>query len=63
VILSEVATWLERLARLLPELIGLWEAAKAPDPQAHLNASLALVRAMKDQQARETIVEVELDSV
>ncbi len=62
-ILSEVATWLERLARLLPELIGLWEAAKAPNPQQQLEASLALVRAIKDQQARETIIPLEVDDV
>lgn len=53
--ISELAVWLERFARLLPELIGLWEAAKTPDPRDHLNASLALVRKMKDQQAREEI--------
>lgn len=53
--ISELGIWFARIARLLPELIGLWEAAKAPDPKHHLNASLALVRAMKDQQAREEI--------
>lgn len=53
--MGEVATWLGRILAVLPELIGLWEAAKAPNPQDQLNASLALVRAMKDRQAREEI--------
>ena len=53
--IGEVATWLGRILAVLPELIGLWEAAKTPDPKDHLNASLALVRAMKDRQAREEI--------
>jgi hypothetical protein len=53
--LSELGVWLARIAAFLPELIGLWEAAKRPDPRDHLNASLALVRKMKDQQAREEI--------
>ncbi len=53
--IGEVGQWLVRIVGFLPELIGLWEAAKSPDPQQHLDASLALVRKMKDQQARETI--------
>ena len=53
--IGEVATWLGRILAVLPELIGLWEAAKTPDPKDHLNASLALVRAIKDKQAREEI--------
>lgn len=53
--LTEIGIWLTRLAALLPELIGLWEAAKQPNPQQQLNASMALIRSMKDQQAREEI--------
>lgn len=53
--MSEIGIWLARIAGFLPELIGLWESAKKPDPANHLNASLALVRKMKDQQAREEI--------
>ena len=53
--MGEVATWLGRILAVLPELIGLWEAAKQPNPQDQLNASLSLVRAMKDRQAREVI--------
>ena len=53
--MSELGMWLARVAMFLPELMGLWEAAKKPDPQHHLNASLALVRKMKDMQAREEI--------
>jgi hypothetical protein len=55
VILTEIGIWLARIATLLPELIGLWEAAKAEDPQRELQAQLALTRAIKDRQARETI--------
>ncbi len=53
--MSELATWLGRILSVLPELMGLWEASKSPDPQQHLDASLALVRRMKDQQAREEL--------
>lgn len=53
--LSEVATWLSRILAVLPELIGLWEAAKGANPQDELDASLRLVRAMKDRQAAEQI--------
>lgn len=56
--MSEVAQWLARIATFLPELIGLWEAAKQPNPQAHLNASLALVRRMKDAQMLEELGEL-----
>jgi hypothetical protein len=50
---DDVVVWLGRIVKFLPELIGLWQAAKDPNPQAHLNASLALVRKMKDAQAAE----------
>lgn len=53
--MSEVAHWLARIAGFLPELIGLWEAAKVPNPQQQLDASLALVRKMQDVRAREEI--------
>lgn len=61
--IGEVAMWIGRVARLLPELMGLWEAAKAPDPASHLEAALALVRKMKDEQMREeiNIAAMELD--
>ncbi len=52
--MGEVATWLSRILALLPELMGLWEASKGNENQ-QLEASLRLVRAMKDQQAREEI--------
>lgn len=47
--------WMARIVAFLPELIGLWEAAKAPSPSAQLDASLALVRKMQDIRAREEI--------
>ena len=53
--IAEVAIWLTRILSFLPELISLWEAAKSPDPQEQLEASLALVRKIKDQQAAEEI--------
>jgi hypothetical protein len=53
--MTEIAIWLGRIVTFLPELIGLWEAVKQPNPSAHLNASLALVRKMKDQQMKEEL--------
>ncbi len=53
--IGEVATWMARIVGFLPELIGLWEAAKAPSPSGQLDASLALVRKMQDLRAREEI--------
>lgn len=53
--ISEVGMWIGRILAVLPELMGLWEAAKQPDPKQHLDASLALVRKIKDAQAREQI--------
>lgn len=53
--LDELGTWLTRIADFLPAVIGLWEAAKARDPQQELDASLTLVRAMKDRQMREEL--------
>ncbi len=52
--LDELGTWFLRIAALLPELIGLWEASKGNENQ-QLEASLRLVRAIKDRQAREEI--------
>jgi len=52
---SEVALWFERVLGLLPQLIGLWDAAKAKDPQQELAAQLDLTRAIKDRQAKEEI--------
>lgn len=51
--IEELATWGMRLFRLLPEIMGLWEAAKTPDTKAKLDAQLALTRAMERQQALE----------
>ncbi len=53
--LTEIGIWLARIASFLPELIGLWEAAKADNPQQELQAQLNLTRAIKDRQAREQI--------
>lgn len=53
--MDDLVTWVGRIARVLPEFIGLWEASKDPNPKSHLDASLALVRKMKNEQAREEI--------
>lgn len=53
--MDELLTWGVRLFKLLPELMGLWSATKAKDSTAQLDAQLALVRAIEDQQAREEI--------
>jgi hypothetical protein len=53
--ISELGVWLTRIVAFLPELIGLWEAAKRPDPKDQLNASMALVRRMKDAQMAEEL--------
>lgn len=54
-IVVDAAIWLLRVARLMPELVELWEAAKQPDQQAQLEASMRLVRAMSDQRMREEL--------
>ena len=53
--IPEVMTWLTRILAVLPQLVGLWHAAAAKDPRGELEASLALVRAIKDRQALESI--------
>lgn len=53
--MSEVAKWLERIVFLLPSLMGLWNAARSGNTKAELDAQLALTRAIKDRQARETL--------
>lgn len=53
--MSEVALWLGRLLALLPELVGLWKATEARDGKAALEAQLALVRKMEDEQAKAEI--------
>ncbi len=58
--LDEVGQWLTRLVKLLPQILGLWEAVKSPtSPRDELDAQLALVRAMKDMQMREALYRIE----
>ncbi len=52
--LDELGIWLTRIALFLPEIIGLYEAAKGNENQ-QLEASLRLVRKMKDVQMREEL--------
>lgn len=47
--------WLGRAAKLLPELIGLWNAVDTKDEQAELDAALALRRKISDEQMREQL--------
>lgn len=53
--IPEIVMWLERLVSLLPTIIRLWDASRAGDTRAELEASLALVREIKDRQAWEDI--------
>mgnify|MGYP006921350750 CR=1 FL=1 len=53
--IDELVTWGLRLFQLLPEIMGLWNAAKASNAKAKLDAQLALVRKMEDMQALEEI--------
>lgn len=53
--ISEIAMWLDRILSVVPELVGLWDAAKTNDPQQELQAQLDLTRAIKDRQAKEEI--------
>ncbi len=53
--MSEVVLWLGRVLAVLPELIGLWKATEAKDGRAQLEAQLALVRKMEDEQAKAEI--------
>lgn len=53
--LGEIALWLGRILTVLPALAKLWDAVDADDDNAQLEASLDLVRAIKDRQARDTI--------
>jgi len=52
-VIDELIAWGTRLFRLLPEIMGLWEAAKTTDSTRRLEAQLALTRAMERQQALE----------
>lgn len=53
--IDELITWGLRLFRLLPEIMGLWDAVKQPSAKQRLDAQLALERAISDLQAREEI--------
>lgn len=53
--MSEAMTWLGRVVRLLPELIGLWHAVDSKDEAAELDAALALRRKISDEQMREQL--------
>ena len=53
--IDELVTWGLRLFQLLPEIMGLWNAAKVANAKAKLDAQLALVRKMEDMQALEEI--------
>lgn len=53
--MSEIAAWLARILAVLPQFIGLWQAAKSSNSDDHLQASLSLVRAMKDRQMKEDL--------
>lgn len=52
---DELMKWGVRLFTLLPELMGLWEAAREQDAKKKLDASLALIRHIEDMQAKEEL--------
>jgi hypothetical protein len=52
---DELMKWGVRLFTLLPELMGLWEAAREQDAKKKLDASLALIRRIEDMQAKEEL--------
>jgi hypothetical protein len=47
--------WVTRIARLLPEMIGLWNAIDDKDEERTLDALLALRRKVSDAQMHETL--------
>ena len=53
--MDEILTWVVRLAKLLPEIMGLWSAVEDGDAKQRLDAQLALERRISDMQAREEI--------
>lgn len=53
--MSELALWVSRIARLLPEMIGLWKAVESKDEQPTLDAMLALREKVSDEQMRESL--------
>lgn len=53
--MDELLVWLGRIVTLLPFVKQLWEATAAKDQKRQLEAQLALVRAMEDEQAREEL--------
>lgn len=57
-VLPEVAAWLKRLMFLLPELVGLWDAAKGGTPDQQFRAQFELLRAIKDRQMREELAQL-----
>ncbi len=50
--MNDVLALVTKVLTFLPEIIGLYEAVERNDETDKLNASLALIRAMKDAQAR-----------
>lgn len=53
--MNDAITWIGRLVRLLPELVGLWDAVDAKDETKELDAALALRRKISDEQMREQL--------
>lgn len=46
---------LQRVATILPEVLGLWDAVRTPDPGAQTMAQAKLVRAMRNAQMLEEL--------
>lgn len=53
--MNEVALWFGRVLKVLPELVGLWNALDAKSEPQTLDAMLALRRKISDEQMRESL--------
>jgi hypothetical protein len=53
--IDELMTWGRRLFAILPEFMSLFQAAKAEDPKAKMDAAMAMIRATERLIAEEEI--------
>ena len=52
---EDALVWITRFLAVVPAFRSLWHAVRGGDPSEQHAASLEMIRAMKDQQAREEI--------
>lgn len=53
--IDELVTWGSRLFRILPEFMSLYQAARAEDPKAKMDAAMSMIRATERLIAEEEI--------